>query len=538
MSIKDEGLIITDETKCQGCNKCIRHCPIDANIAYLADKENVKVRVNKERCINCGKCLEVCDHDARDYIDDTEVFFRDLKQGSKITVLAAPALKTNFRDYKKLFAYLKSLGVESVYDVSFGADITTWAYLKVIREQNLNSLIAQPCPAIVSYVEKNKPEIIDKLSPIHSPLMCAAIYLRKYLKNQNTFAFLSPCIAKKQEIEEVGGIISYNVTFKKLSAHLEEQGVDLGSYSETDFDPLPTSLGFLYSRPGGLRENIEALIPNPWIRQIEGTELVYEYLDTYGARVEENKPVPLVIDALNCTYGCNVGSAACLSPSAVDDIDYLFNKMKEKTIQKNTKGYLKKRFESIGERFERELNVQDFIREYNYSRAVAPNKIPPEDVREDIYEKLYKNDDSSRSINCTACGCHTCDDMVVHIYNDINVLENCMDYTRRKVLAETMKNTEINAMLKEIEKLSNERLQRANNLKENANAIKLSLEELATANEGSASTLMDISNNAERTVQTARQLKESVDQMEIKLNNFAEASRKLSILPIRLISYP
>ena len=41
-------------------------------------------------------------------------------------------------------------------------------------------MIAQPCPVIVNYVEKHQPELIDLLAPVHSPMMCTAIYLRKY----------------------------------------------------------------------------------------------------------------------------------------------------------------------------------------------------------------------------------------------------------------------------------------------------------------------------------------------------------------------
>jgi ferredoxin len=524
--VKNTSLIITDETECEGCNKCIRHCPVKANIAYDVGNE-VKVKVNSDWCINCGKCLEVCDHGARTYIDDTEQFFADLRHGTKITVIAAPAIRTNFPHYRRLFAYLKSSGVDAVYDVSYGADITTWAYLKAIREQNLSTVIAQPCPAIVSYIEKYKPEIIAKLAPVHSPMLCTAVYLRKYLNVGNKIAFLSPCIAKKNEMENTDGLITYNVTYKKIAEYLTNKGINLNSYEEKDFDDIPCSLGFLYSRPGGLRENIEAVVDNAWVKQVEGPDIVYDYLTNYQDRVKESKPIPLVVDALNCLHGCNIGSAACLKPQAVDDIDYKFNNLKKEKLQQSTKGRFNKKFQWIGEKFDKELKLQDFLRNYNQNGAVSPKKIPSSSELEKIFNNLYKHDERSRKINCTACGCHTCEDMAVDIYNGLNVPGNCMDYTRNKVLSETVKNTEINAMLTEIEKLSDERLQKANELKENVNLIKNSLTELAQANEESAGTLTDITNEAEKTVQTAVNLKESVKQMEVKLNNFVKASKQI-----------
>src|SRR5690349_9835120 len=102
----------TSEEKCKGCNKCIHTCPVlNANSAYLKDGNN-KVQVNNEACITCGKCLNECDHEARDYEDDLDKFFQDLKSGLSISVLAAPAIKTNFINYENLLGYLKAQGVK------------------------------------------------------------------------------------------------------------------------------------------------------------------------------------------------------------------------------------------------------------------------------------------------------------------------------------------------------------------------------------------------------------------------------------------
>ncbi len=107
-------------------------------------------------------------------------FLKDLKNGEPISILAAPAIIVNILEYKKLFGYLRSIGVNFIYDVSFGADITVWAYLKVIKDEKIQSMIAQPCPSIVTFIEKYQSKLIDKLSPIQSPMMCSAIYMREY----------------------------------------------------------------------------------------------------------------------------------------------------------------------------------------------------------------------------------------------------------------------------------------------------------------------------------------------------------------------
>ena len=46
---------------------------------------------------------------------------------------------------------LKNLGVKHIISVSFGADITTWAYINYITKNKFLGGISQPCPAVVNY---------------------------------------------------------------------------------------------------------------------------------------------------------------------------------------------------------------------------------------------------------------------------------------------------------------------------------------------------------------------------------------------------
>ena len=227
--INTKEVIFTHEEKCVGCNKCVDGCPaIYANMAYKTPAGKNKIKVDNNLCIKCGHCFNSCDHGARDYYDDTERFFADLRSGHKISMVVAPAVRFNFDNYNKLFSFLKSKGVNLIYDVSFGADLCTWAYLKAITEKNLDSVIAQPCPAIVNYVEKYSPELIHKLSPVHSPTLCTAIYMKKYMNINDKIAFLSPCMGKTDEFSDpnTNGYVSYNVTYKKLLQYRLRIGFD------------------------------------------------------------------------------------------------------------------------------------------------------------------------------------------------------------------------------------------------------------------------------------------------------------------------
>ena len=209
------GIIRTNDN-CIGCNKCIRACSSrGANVAVERGRINV-IDVNPDKCIACGACLDACEHHAREFIDDTEQFFEDLRNGQKISALIAPAFLANYpNEYEKYLGMLKAAGVNRFISVSFGADITTWGYIKYITENKFYGGISQPCPAVVGYIERYTPELIPKLMPVQSPMMCAAIYMKKYMNVGDKLAFISPCIAKKNEIDDPNnkGYVSYNLTF-------------------------------------------------------------------------------------------------------------------------------------------------------------------------------------------------------------------------------------------------------------------------------------------------------------------------------------
>ncbi len=161
------GLVYSD-SNCIGCNKCISVCPVmGANV--VADKitgHNV-VKVDSEKCIHCGSCLRECTHDVRHFRDDTDRFLTDLKAGKKITLLVAPSMLTNYQDnYNNILGYLKHLGVSHIYNVSFGADITTWAYINYMNSSGNEGMISQTCPVVVNYIEKYEPQLIEKLMPV------------------------------------------------------------------------------------------------------------------------------------------------------------------------------------------------------------------------------------------------------------------------------------------------------------------------------------------------------------------------------------
>ncbi|KXZ39126.1 Methyl-accepting chemotaxis protein [Alkalithermobacter thermoalcaliphilus JW-YL-7 = DSM 7308] len=526
-----ESIIYTDENKCVGCNKCIHGCPAqDANYANIINGTN-KVKLDQSKCINCGHCIEVCDHNARDYYDDTERFIEDIKKGEKISLIVAPAIRVNISNYKRLFGYFKSLGINLIYDVSFGADITTWAYLKAIKNMNLTSIIAQPCPSIVNYIEKYKPDLIPNLAPVQSPMMCTAIYMKKYENINDKIAFLSPCIAKIDEIKDKNtfGYINYNVTFKKLFSYLEKNKINLNNYNECDFDS-DCSLGLLYSRPGGLRENVEARVKDAWIRQIEGYYHIYEYLKEYSERIKSKKSVPTLVDILNCSYGCNVGTGTCKDIS-IDDIDYKLNDLKNQKLKEKS-SVIKSKLKQMDSLFDKKLKLDDFIRKYEDKSHLIKTSEPSKDEYEKAFNMLHKVTEEDKNINCFACGYGDCKKMARAIVNGLNSLENCIYYNRQELIIQQesqleIKNREIEAAVSEVKKLSEERLKRVDHLKYCIQEITASINDVHTGNEHIANNIEDIVREMSDINTTATFLRTSIKEVQEKLDKFVQASEDI-----------
>jgi iron only hydrogenase large subunit-like protein/uncharacterized coiled-coil DUF342 family protein len=525
------AIIYIKEELCQGCNKCIRNCPVfGANINYEING-NSKVRIDQERCIRCGRCIQVCDHQARYYLDDTERFFQDLKRGENITVIAAPSIRVNIPDYQHLFGYLKDNGVQGIYDVSFGADITVWAYLKTLREKNLPSMIAQPCPSVVKYIKLYRKELLPYLAPVQSPMMCTAIYLRDYLKVQGKIAFLSPCIGKSEEIAdpETHQYVEYNVTYQKLLDYLQANGVNLSSCRKVEFDAVESSLGCLFSRPGGLRENVEAVQKDAWIRQVEGTDLAYPYLGEYSRRIAAKKPVPLLVDILNCAHGCNDGTGTCHVVD-IDEADYRFNQLKKSKLTAGRGILHKSSLEKLHSRFNGELKLSSFYREYS-PLNVAPLKEPNAAELETIFMTLHKETPSSRMVNCSACGYSTCHEMAKAVFNQLERPADCIEFNRREVQIELeqlgVKNKKIQEMLEEVNALSAQRLERASTLTKQFSEIAQAMQEVHQGNDSAAQDIQSISFDISEVANMSNTLRAYMDQMSKSVEAFRKVTQRI-----------
>lgn len=420
-------MILFDADKCVSCNSCIRACPVpEANKAVSRDGKTI-YDIDPDKCISCGACVRECSHGARAYEDDTLRFWNAMKSGEKIVLLAAPSIKVAFDGcWRNVLEFLRNSGSGEVYDVSFGADICTWAHIRLIEKQPGRKMISQPCPAIVNYILKYVPEAAGSLSPVQSPILCAAVYLRKYLGVTAKIAALTPCIAKKDEFD-MTGVVDYNVTFQHLGELLESKGFHLadqkGKRSAFEFDGPQGIMGAIYPRPGGLKACLELEAPALNVISSEGTDHIYRELAQYpstGAR-----DLPDVFDVLSCGRGCGSGPAVG-TPLSVYRMSGILNGIEKYNRRSRVKLDRKGRDRQFLD-FDKRLNYEDFLREYT-PQPVKRLSVTEEKIDE-VLHGLGKNTPTEMNYNCHACGFATCRELARAILDGTSTPSSCAQYT-------------------------------------------------------------------------------------------------------------
>lgn len=513
MNVDTNGLVFTNDN-CIGCNRCIAACPVLTANSVVEQGEKQFVHVDPTKCIACGACLDVCEHHAREYNDDTERFLADLSRGEKISILYAPALIANYpQNYRYILGTLQQMGVRRVINVAFGADITTWAYIQYIQKNNFQGGISQPCPAVVRYIENFIPELLPKLMPIHSPMLCAAIYARKYMGISDKLAFLSPCIAKKAEITEPNthGFVHYNVTFDHLMRHLSQHGIGKIAAKEE----LVSGLGTIYPMPGGLKENVRWFCGEQvFVQQSEGEKKVYETLHQYTKRVTGGRALPFLVDVLNCENGCIDGPAIEEAKRGDDAMLYAINQYKANHQTKGRGHWSSKkscaaRLRMLNRAFSK-LKLEDFLRQYTDRSHENQFLVPQEGQVQQIFSQMEKRTESDQTINCGACGYSTCREMAQAIFNHCNIPQGCIHYIKHVVEADKEKMERISEEISAKNHLIHEMVQNANG---QFDMLTSSIASMAEQNANTADESVGINESMQQVVECTTRMTDVLDQI-------------------------
>ena len=437
-SLNLRAVIEVDKEKCCNCHRCISVCPVK----LCNDGSGDFVTLDNNLCIGCGACIDACTHGARRGIDDLEQFLTDIKNKTPVVAIVAPAVAVNFRGHDlELNGWLKSIGVQAIFDVSFGAELTTKTYVEQIKNENPDLIISQPCPALITFIETYRPNLIKYLAKGDSPMAHTVEFIRHFYPQyaKHKIAVISPCFAKRREFDE-NGRGDYNVTMKNLSKYFDDNNIDITKYPKTEYDNPMAERGTLYSIPGGLMRTAERFVPGIGMqtRKIEGHPAIFEYLAYLDESLKSGKSPTYykLVDCLNCEKGCNRGGGTTNHKLSLDELESYVeertNKRREKWNTLDPKKQ-KKALKKLNETIDKYWKPGIYERKYTDRSSIHDSLIkePSSAELQAIFNQMGKHSKDDM-YDCGACGYVSCEQMAVAIYNRKNKPENCHHFVLKK----------------------------------------------------------------------------------------------------------
>ena len=408
-------LVTTIREKCRRCYTCVRECP--AKAIQILDGQ---ASVIQTRCIGCGNCVTVCSQNAKQVLSGIEATEDLLAGDAPVAAIVAPSYPAEFTECSTagLVGALRELGFASVHEVSFGADLVAAEYARLLERDDARH-IATTCPAVVSYVRKYHPDILDRLAPIVSPMLATARVLHHRFGPELRVVFVGPCIAKKGEAryEQFEGEVHAALTFVEVRALLAARGVSLTSRDRAgdDFDPPHGSLGALFPITRGMLQaaNLDEDLLSGDIVSADGRANLVEAITDF----EHGDTEARLLDIL-CCEGCIMGAG-------FSSEEPVFKRRSDVSAETRARqdGFDADAWESA---------VAEFA-DIDLSRTFAPfdqrfDDMPSGVEVEEILARMNKYGDEDE-LDCGACGYDSCRHHAVAIWQGLAEVEMCLPYS-------------------------------------------------------------------------------------------------------------
>ena len=405
-------LVQTIKERCRVCYTCVRECPVKA--IRIAEGQ---AEVLHERCIGCGNCVRVCSQHAKQVLDGKPEVRALLAGQAKVAAILAPSFPAEFADGSgtRVISAVRGLGFELVGEVGAGADLVARAYSQLMATPDRRHYIATTCPAIVAFVERYHPELIDSLVPIVSPMVAAARALRELHGADLRVVFIGPCIAKKGEAAsgQLPGDVDGVLTFGELRDMLTEDGIDLEKQPPGQFDPP-------HAGPGALLAISRGLLQAADLREdlISGEVVAAEGRLAFAEAIKEFQDGDLDARLLEvlCCQGCIMGAGMTSTEPLFSRRTRVRQYVRERLAQAN---------EAAAQALEELAARVDLSRTYASDDQRIP--VPFEEEVSLILAKMGKSTPEDE-LNCGACGYDTCREHAVAIFKGLAESEMCLPY--------------------------------------------------------------------------------------------------------------
>jgi len=400
------SFIFTVEERCRGCYACIRSCPAKA----IRVKDGI-AGVMEERCVACGYCIDICAAGAKQTRSEVDIVRQLLGQPAPVIALLSSSLPAAFPDIRprQMASALKRLGFSEVMEAAFGAELVCREYEKLFRDNEAKPILSSTCPAMVSFIEKFYPQLIDNLAPLVSPAIAMGRVIKWQYSPEARVVFIGPCTAKKSERADkmVGEVIDAVLTFPELSDMLKEEGIDPALEEDGEISGPRASLGRLWPVPGGLLKvaGISTDILSSDIVVAEGIDRAIGCLREFV----EGRARTKFLDLFFC-QGCIDGPAIDNDLSLFERRRLIVDYAAEETDAGRTESDVEK-YAGI-----------DLSRKFTDRHTVLP--VPDEKDINRVLSQINKLRDDDQ-LNCGACGYRSCRELATAVCQGVAETEMC-----------------------------------------------------------------------------------------------------------------
>ena len=387
------------KSNCKNCYKCIRHCPVKS-IRFSANQAHIVA----EDCILCGHCFVVCPQNAKEIASETEKVKVLIQSGVPVYVSLAPSFVANYDGVgiEAMKKALLKLGFSGVEETAIGATIVKREYENMMKRKDKDVIISSCCHTVNLLIQKYFPSSLKYLADVLSPMQAHAINIKQRIKNAKV-VFIGPCVAKKDEAQNSGGIVDAVLTYEDLTKWFEKENVVV----EKETDVTEKSLARLFPTTGGILKTMNS---NP----------DYKYLAIDGI---ENC-ISVLKDLENGTiHNCFIEMSSCVGSCASGPVMEKYHRAPLQDYFAVTNYAGKKDFDVV------QPDSSDLRK---YFPPIVRNNVPPMDYEiTDILHKMgkFKPEDE---LNCGSCGYDSCREKAIAIYQGKAEISMCLPYLKDK----------------------------------------------------------------------------------------------------------
>ena len=286
--------IIRDVNKCINCGRCVQVCSeIQTVNALTFSNRGFETKIDtalslgmaNSVCVNCGQCTVYCPTGALHEKDDTAKVWDALLDPTKhVVVQEAPSIRASLGEefgmefgevnIGKMYAALKRLGFDGVFDTNYTADLTIIEEGSEVVSRVVNGgplpCITSCSPGWVKFMETFFPDLAHHVSTAKSPQQMMGTLAKTYYAEQKNIdakdivsVSIMPCTAKKFECQrdEMSDSkfqdVDYVLTTRELIRMIHEAGMDFKNLPEEEpYYELShhTGAGTIFGATGGVME--------------------------------------------------------------------------------------------------------------------------------------------------------------------------------------------------------------------------------------------------------------------------------------------